>query len=250
MVDGWERSRVQSPPMEIFVELVDAILGFVRENLYLGLFLIVGIEEAGAPLPVPGDTLLVLAGYEMSQGRASLPLIILTVLAASLTGGSALYWLARWGGHPLIFRYGKYIHLKRKRLERIEAWMQRRSALTITLGRLVPGLRIATTVAAGAFEVPYRLYLLYTGISTIIWTLVYVFVGDLVGDQFGFLRDWIIANPTVVLVGLVVFIGTVVFIRIRSRGDESDDDTDEAEETGETLTVAAPIESQPRDVRD
>jgi membrane protein DedA with SNARE-associated domain len=121
--------------------------------------LIIFVEEAGLPLPVPGDLLMVLAGYRVARGTMGLLWLLCLLEAATVLGASLLYWLGARGGRPLLYRYGRYFHLDRPRLDRIEAWLRQRGARAVVLGRLVFGLRVATALVAGAFGVPYRTFL-------------------------------------------------------------------------------------------
>ena len=113
----------------------------------------------GFPLPLPGDMAMLIAGYRAAQGEMN-PFWALALLeAATLIGGSILYWLGVRGGRPLLYRYGRFIHLDRARLDRAEDWIRQRGAQAIVLGRIVPGLRNVTVIAAGVFGVPYRTFL-------------------------------------------------------------------------------------------
>src|SRR4030095_1272193 len=76
-----------------------------------------------------------------------------------MLGSSISVWLSRRGGRPLLLRYGRYFQLDAEKLARSEAFLQRRGFIAVVIGRLTPGLRVATTVAAGAFGVPYRQFL-------------------------------------------------------------------------------------------
>jgi membrane protein DedA with SNARE-associated domain len=157
------------------------LLWFIEEWGEVAIFLIFLLEEAGVPLPLPGDLALVWAGYLVATGQSLFIVLLLVVQAATLIGASALYALARRGGRPLVARYGRYLHLDEARLERAEGWVGRNAALTVFLGRIVPGFRIVTPLAAGVFRVPYRTFLPALAAGTLVNTAFWIFLGATFG---------------------------------------------------------------------
>jgi membrane protein DedA with SNARE-associated domain len=171
------------------------------------------------PLPVPGDTIILYAGYRASLGRINPLLAALCVMAATVAGSSILYWVARLGGHQLVFKYGRYIHLDQEKLARMERWFQDHQRTAIVLGRLVPGLRTAVTVAAGIFEVPYRAFALYTTLSSIIWAGFYLAAGAILGreyDQLAAYAVYLFAQPLFQAAVLLAAIAIIAW-RLRHR---------------------------------
>src|SRR6185312_14574138 len=70
----------------------------------LFIFLVVLVEEAGLPLPLPSDLMLLVSGSLVARGRLNLGLTLGSVVVATVLGTAALYTLARWGGRPLVLR--------------------------------------------------------------------------------------------------------------------------------------------------
>jgi membrane-associated protein len=132
---------------------------FLDEHALLALFVWLLLEEAGLPMPVPGDLVILGAGTRLGAGQFPWLVAVLVIEAATLLGSTALFAIARWGGRPLLLRFGRYLRLDAARLARTETFLQRRGFRAVVVGRLTPGLRVATTVAAGAFGVPYRQFL-------------------------------------------------------------------------------------------
>lgn len=171
----------------------DELLRFVEQFGYLALFVIVLIEESGIPMPIPGDGLMIFAGYSASTGRLSFPLAYLVIELATLIGASLLRWLGQRGGHYLLLKYGRWLHLDAERIKRAERWFARHGTRAIVLGRLVPGLRIATSFMAGTFEVPYRAFLPGVALGSSIYILFFMALGLGLGreadDVFRLIRD-------------------------------------------------------------
>ncbi len=148
------------------------------------LFLLILVEEAGIPLPIPGDTLVMLAGLEPHKTVWYVLTIISAVSLAVFLGSSALYTVARRGGRPVLEKYGKYIHLNHSRLDRMERWFVRRGRTALIFGRLIPGLRIPTTVMAGLSGIPYSVFAPSAALAAVIWSSIYFWLGILIN------REW------------------------------------------------------------
>ena len=160
-----------------------ALLRFLQQWGEGAICLIFLLEESGVPMPLPGDLVLIWAGYRVSSGQSHLLAVVLLVELPTLIGASVLYWLASKGGRPLLIRYGRFLHLDEAKLARAEDWMCRNATRAIILGRIVPGLRIVTPLAAGVFRVPYRTFLPPLAGGTLIYSIFWLAVGIFVGPS-------------------------------------------------------------------
>lgn len=163
--------------------LSGTLLRFVQEWGDFALFLIIFIEESGIPMPLPGDLILIWAGWRAAEGHSSLVMVLLLPELATLLGASILFWLASKGGRPLIHRYGRFLHIDAAKLAKAEEWLGRNATKAIILGRIVPGLRIATPLAAGVFQVPYRTFLPALATGAFIYVAFWVGVGYFFGPS-------------------------------------------------------------------
>ena len=156
---------------------------FLMEYGYVAFFALSLIEESGVPLPLPGDGIMLFAGYLSSIGRLSLGLAFVAMESGTLVGASILHFIGRRGGRPLLYRYGRYLHLDRPRLELIESWLSRHAFLSIVAGRLIPGLRIPTSFVSGVFLIPYRIFLPAVAIGSSLYILFFMFLGASLGRE-------------------------------------------------------------------
>lgn len=159
------------------IPFAEDILHLVERHQYLGLFLLLLLEESGVPLPVPGDGLMLFAGYRVAAGHLSFLPAFAVIEVATVIGASILRLISCRGGRPLLYRYGRFIHLDRSRLDQAEFWLAKHGRLTILLGRLIPGLRIPTSIACGVFEIPYRVFLPYVSLGSALYILFFLTLG-------------------------------------------------------------------------
>ena len=198
-------------------ELTEWLLHLFDRHAEWAIFLVLLLEESGIPLPVPGDAVMLLAGVRVHQGRAPAYLVLATMVGATLLGGSLLYWLARYGGRPMLYRYAGFLRLDLDHLRRAERLVQRHGWLAIVVGRIVPGLRVATTLVAGVFGVPYRVFLPALALGSSVYILVFFGLGYLAGPEVLRLleRLHVSTHLLVIVVGLAVLLAVLLTIRRR-----------------------------------
>jgi membrane protein DedA with SNARE-associated domain len=162
-------------------ELANVLLGLFHAHELTTLFLAILIEEAGFPIPVPGDTLVTLAGIQTPHtiGHGISAVGISSV--AVFLGSSVLFAVVRRGGRPLLTRYGRYVLLNERRLAHMEKWFARRGRAAVILGRLIPGLRIPTTIMAGISGMAYSEFALAVAIAGVVWSAFYYALGSMLG---------------------------------------------------------------------
>jgi membrane protein DedA with SNARE-associated domain len=204
----------RSPVREVWSAAAHLITGLLEKSNELVYGLLIFIEECGVPLPLPGDGIMLYAGYRVSRGRASLALTLLILEAATLAGASILYWLGRRGGRPLLYRYGRYLHINPMKLDQAAASLQRHGLLAIAAGRVLPGLRIATPLAAGVLELPYSKFLPAVFIGSTVYIVFWVVLGILFGPDVAVLLAGVDLSVRPVLTVLVV--GGLAFFLIRA----------------------------------
>lgn len=148
---------------------------------YAGLFAVILVEEAGIPLPVPGDLFILSMGVLAARGGASFLPTLAIVTVATLLGASVLYLVSRHAGGPLLVRIARRFGYTAAREARLEAWVARQGALAVVVGRLVPGLRIVMTVVAGALRLPAPTFLAGTLVAGLVWATLYFWLGFALG---------------------------------------------------------------------
>jgi membrane protein DedA with SNARE-associated domain len=168
MVDWW-------------TEISLAMASFLDRHGLLAAFVFLLIEEAGVPVPVPGDVLMLILGVNARQGKVQLWEALVVTESATMIGSTFLYFAARLAGRGLVYRYGRFIRLTPERLDRAERWLKRHGSRAVFLGRLVPGLRIVTAVACGVFEVPFGVFFPAMSLGALLYILVYTLLGYFLG---------------------------------------------------------------------
>lgn len=190
-----------------------ADLPFFQDHPYRDLFIMVLLEEAGVYFPIPGDAILLFFGVSSRDGTVGFLETLIVVCIASAIGASILYFLSGWLGKWVLENYAhflKYIHITQAGIDRMEKWMQHYGGLALVFARVIPGLRIIGTVAAGVLGVPYHVFLASTLTGTVIWVTVLFWTGSFVGKKYGSQINTALDNHW--LLGLAAIIGVVAWV--------------------------------------
>ena len=191
---------------------------FLSRWHYLGLFAVIFAEEAGVPLPIPGDLFIAAMGFLASTGRASFFPTAAAVTVATVLGATLLYLLSRHVGRRLLSRVGKWFGYTAERQLRLEKRLKRNGVATVVLGRLIPGLRIVMTVLAGALRLDHVTFALGTLIAGLVWASIYFWLGYGLGSGYqrlagrGNLPHWLFFAAAGLLAAVVM-----VWLRLRAR---------------------------------
>jgi len=158
------------------------VQGIVESLGYPGLFLLIVLESTMVPIP----SLLVMpfAGYLASQGIFSLPVILVINSTAALTGSLLSYVVGATGGKPLLVKYGKWVFVREKDLERAELYFARHGGATVLIARFLPVVRHLISVPAGIARMPLPKFLLQTFLGATIWGGGLMVVGYVLGSQW------------------------------------------------------------------
>jgi membrane protein DedA with SNARE-associated domain len=212
----------------VLQDFAHAVQDLVQSLGYPGLFLLIVLESTMVPIP----SLLVMpfAGFLASRGEFSLPVILVINSIAALTGSSLSYWLGAAGGKPLLLRYGKYLFIRAKDIEKTEAYFAKHGGKTIFIGRFLPVVRHLISIPAGIARMPLPQFLTLTFLGSTIWGGGLMVLGYQLGSNWESIAakakrvDLIIAG----LIVLAILAVVVRFVLRRRREQAAQKNTDNA----------------------
>lgn len=168
--------------MGIIETINQMIIDFISTAGYPGIFLAMFVE--GILTPIPSELIMPFAGYLASTGRFSLPLVILIGSLGAACGSTVAYGIARVVGRPIVERYGRYLFLDAKKVDRADAWFKKWGSWGILLGHAVPGIRSVISFPAGIFKMDIKRFVIFTFLGALIWNTVLASAGYLLGDLY------------------------------------------------------------------
>ena len=156
---------------------------YFREYGYWTVAVVLLLENAG--IPVPGETVLLFAGFlAFSEHQLQLRYIIPLGIVAATLGDNLGYYLGLRGGRPLLMRYRRLFRIRQSTIEKGEEVFRRHGAVTIFFARFIFGMRIIAGPLAGALRMPWKTFLLFNFVGAAVWVTVIASAGFAFGTQW------------------------------------------------------------------
>jgi membrane protein DedA with SNARE-associated domain len=114
---------------------------------YIAIFGVVILGNMG--LPIPEETILILAGYLVWEGQLRLPIVLAIGFVSAVLGDNLGYWFGRELGRRAIERYGHWVFVTPARVDATQQVVARYGPMAVFVGRFVPGLRFLIGPVAG-----------------------------------------------------------------------------------------------------
>jgi len=154
---------------------------------YLAVAGLVFLEDFG--VPVPGETIMLIAAVYAATGRLSVLLVGLLGFLGAVLGDNVGFAIGHFGGQRLITRYGHYIFLTPDRIDRATAFFQRHGGWIIILARFIDGLRQANGIIAGSTGIRWAKFLAFNAIGAALWAAAWTSVGYFSGSHINAIYD-------------------------------------------------------------
>jgi membrane protein DedA with SNARE-associated domain len=181
---------------------------------YAALFLLTAIESCCVPLP--SEITVGYAGVLSAEHHMQIVLVIVIATLGELVGSIVAWGIGRSGGRALVEKFGKYVLLTKRDLDRAEEWVNHRGEWGIFVGRLTPLVRIFISLPAGIAEMKPVKFAIFSAAGSLIWISTLAAIGySLAGSWQSIAKDF--EDAGYVLAALVVLgIAGVVWHRLRT----------------------------------
>lgn len=152
---------------------------------YPGIVLLMALESS--VFPVPSELVMPPVGYLAATGKMNVFVALACGTAGSLVGAYANYMVASRVGRWIFVRYGRWVLLSEKSLERTERFFANHGEIATFIGRLFPVIRHLISIPAGLARMRLDRFFLFTGIGAALWCSVLLGIGWLIGKAGGVL---------------------------------------------------------------
>ena len=178
---------------------------------YWVVFFGVMLENAG--IPIPGETVLLFAGFLAYHGRIELiPSILVAIVGATL-GDSMGFLIGHFGGRPFVNRFIRRFPVVRRSFDHSQALFLKYGQWAVFTGRFITGLRMFAGILAGLFRMPYRRFLIFNFSGATVWAVAIIYVGFLFGTSWQMVQQHFLEINEIVMgaVLLAVLIGAASY---------------------------------------
>jgi len=155
-----------------------SMIDFFKDLGYFGVLLALCFEF------IPAEVVLPLAGFWVSQGDYSFWGIVLAGTIGGTIGPITLYALGRYGGRPLVIKYGKYFLINEKQVNAADRFFAKYGAGVAFFARFLPVVRTAISVPCGIMKMSLAKFSTYTFLAMFPITALYVYLGQKLGENW------------------------------------------------------------------
>lgn len=153
---------------------------------YWGIVLFMGIESACIPLP--SEVIMPVAGYYIGANIPGGPQFNLwwTGVAGAMGcvwGSVAAYYAGLYGGRPFVEKYGRYVLIRKRDIDRADRWYKKYGVTAVFFSRLLPVVRTFISFPAGMHRVNMAKFIVYTFVGSFPWCLALSYVGMVMGKN-------------------------------------------------------------------
>ena len=184
----------------------DWVVRMIEQSGYLGVAFLMFLETMFPP--IPPEVIMPVAGMAAARGRLDFAGVVASGTAGAMLGNVLWYLAARALGvdrlRPFIARYGKWLTVNWRDVERADRWFGVHGTAFVFVGRLIPTVRSLVSVPAGLLHMRFRNFFIASTIGTALWTAILTGAGYQVHQNVAGIAEWIGPISNTVLIVLAI----------------------------------------------
>lgn len=194
------------------MELIQTVVDWYMANLnYFTVAFLMTIESSF--IPFPSEVIIPFAAYKAAEGDLNVFLVVLAGTGGALIGAIINYYLAKYLGRPLVYKFadsdlGKVLLLSKDQVVHAEEYFIRNGKSSTFIGRLVPAVRQLISIPAGLANMNIKDFIIYTTAGAGIWNIILAVIGYYIYD----LKDKIFpyVDKILIVLGIIFVVYLVV----------------------------------------
>lgn len=203
--------------------LIDGITHFIAALGYPGVLLLMALESAC--IPIPSEAIMPFAGSLIVTDPArhfNLHTLAFVGAVGNLLGSIAAYWVGAVGGRPFLAKYGKYVLIKKRDLDKSDHYFQKYGQATVLFTRVMPIVRTFISLPAGIARMNFPKFCAFTFIGALPFCYLLAWLGIKFGQHMEQVKAAM--HKADFAVGIVLLVLFVLWLRHHLRPDEADED--------------------------
>jgi membrane protein DedA with SNARE-associated domain len=159
----------------MFHQFVAWLANTVGQWGYPGIVMLMVLESSF--FPFPSEVVIPPAAYLAASGKMNIGMVVFCGTLGSLIGAVLNYWLALKFGRPFFKKYGRYLLVSPRSLEKADRFFERHGHISTFIGRLLPGIRQYISLPAGLARMNIFAFCSATFIGAAIWVSALAAIG-------------------------------------------------------------------------
>lgn len=216
-------SASQTIPAAKSIGIYNQIIDWYNAHLnYASIALLMAIESSF--IPFPSELVVPPAAYKALQPGSELSIVLIVLFASlgALVGAYINYFLAKFLGRPIIYKFadsrlGHFLLLDSGKIQKAEDYFREHGAISTFVGRLITVIRQLISIPAGIANMKLVPFTLYTFLGATIWNCVLAGLGYLAHGQKDIIEKYNSELAIALLAFGALFIGYMVWNAVKKR---------------------------------
>ena len=211
------------------------MLSIINQFGYLGVFLLIAIENIFPP--IPSEVVLLFSGFMTTYTELNVVIMIIASTLGSLVGAIVLYYVGKILNRErlkkiLSGKIGKILRLKNEDIEKADKWFDTKGNKTVFFCRFIPIVRSLISIPAGMSEMPMLKFLIYTIVGSAIWNTVLIIAGNMVGENWVNILNIFeqYSHITLIVLILIFIIGCTIFYVNKSKKSKKNENKNDGQD--------------------
>ncbi len=183
------------------------VVSQISRHGYLAVFALMILESAC--IPVPSEAVMMFAGA-LAGGlvvagvhfHLNVVAVALAGTAGNLVGSWIAFGVGRIGGRPAVERWGHWVLIRKRELERADRFFERRGTWAVLIARVLPVVRTFISLPAGIAKMPFVRFSVLTALGSLPWTFALALAGDAVASHWKAISSDF--GPATVVIGVLI----------------------------------------------
>jgi len=169
--------------------------------------------------PIPSEVIMPLGGFFVYQQKLNFYILVFWGLLGTILGALPWYYLGKFVNEKRISNFldtkGKFLGISSNDLIKSKRWFERYGTSLVFWGRLVPGIRTLISVPAGIELMPFKKFLIWTTLGSLIWVALLTYAGYFFGENYPIIETYLeqikfFVKPILFLIFLYFFIKLLI----------------------------------------
>ena len=188
----------------MFEEFILSILDTLKSFGYFGVLFALCFEF------IPAEIVLPVAGFWVASGDFSYWGMVIAGTIGGTIGPLTLYALGKYGGRPMVLKYGKYFLINEKQVKAADDFFEKYGAGVAFFARFLPVVRTAISVPCGMANMNVWKFCAYTFVAMLPITALYVYLGQKLGENWkeasALFSQYMKPIMLIIAVGIVIYV--------------------------------------------
>jgi membrane protein DedA with SNARE-associated domain len=180
---------------------------------YIGIIFLMILESCA--LPVSSEIVLGTAGFLSGQGKFNFYLVVLSATAGTLIGSSLLYLIGVKGGRIFLEKYGKYLLISKKDIEKADKWFAKYGSFAVFIGIMLPVIKTYIGFPPGASLMNYKKFAVFVIAGSLIYNTVVVYLGLKLGQNIYLIKPFFHKMGLAMIIIIFILFAIYIYAHVK-----------------------------------